>query len=143
MILKFKKLDNKAVSPKSAKSGDAGADLTAISYSIVEEQGILYHNYEFGLAIEIPSGYVGLLFPRSSSSKTDLVLANGVGVIDSGYRGSLSARFKQVKDDPKVFSVGDRVCQLVVVPYALCDFHEVGELSISERGSGGWGSSGR
>jgi len=143
MIIKFKKLNNKAVTPKVAKPGDAGADLTAISYNIIEEQGVSWHNYEFGLAIEIPPGYVGMLFPRSSSSKTDLVLANGVGILDSGFRGPLSARFKAIKNNPKIFSVGDRVCQLVVVPYIKTDFHEVGELSSSERGSDSWGSSGR
>ena len=83
MIVKIKKLDSKAVTPAYAKAGDAAVDLTAISLSKVDKDEFGYLEYGTGLAIEIPEGYVGLLFPRSSISNSGLILTNSVGVIDS------------------------------------------------------------
>lgn len=148
MKVKFAKLDELAVSPKTAKAGDAGFDLTAISRTFISEGEVSYWNYDFGLAVEIPEGYVGLLFPRSSISKKNLMLTNCVGVVDSGYRGPLSARFKTVKPStnmPIVFEVGDRVAQLVIIPYLQAEFEEVSykDLTETERGNGGFGSSGK
>ena len=137
MELKFKKLSENAVLPKYAKAGDAGMDLTAIEMEF--KDGI--HTYKTGLAVEIPYGYVGLIFPRSSIYKTSLRLTNSVGVIDSGYRGEIMFKFKA--DGETVYDVGDRVGQLFVIPYPTMEPVFVDELSNTERGDGGYGSSGR
>lgn len=148
VTLNFSKLDPSAVTPKAAKFGDAGYDLTAISYNYVHDAAVPYYNYEFGIAVEIPVGYVGLLFPRSSVSNKDLTLTNCVGVVDSGYRGPISARFRTTHfkgELPKLYAAGERVVQLVIVPHLTVVFNEVpySELSVSDRGVGGYGSSGQ
>jgi dUTP pyrophosphatase len=97
--------------------------------------------YGTGLAVEIPEGHVGLLFPRSSISNSGLILTNSVGVIDSGYRGEIKFRFKHIPDTA-YYKPGDRIGQLIVMPYPEIDFQEVEELSSTERGEGGFGSSG-
>jgi dUTP pyrophosphatase len=94
MEVKIKKLHPDATIPAYSKSGDAGMDMVATSAQISEDG--LYIEYGTGLSIEIPDGYVGLLFARSSISKTPLVLANHVGVVDSGYRGEIKFRFKDL-----------------------------------------------
>lgn len=148
MQVKFKKLNKNAVLPKYSKSGDNGLDLTAIAYQYVNDGISPYHDYDFGLAVEIPPGHVGLLFPRSSSSKKDLVLANSTGIIDTNYRGNLSARFKEVyrpnhSHSPQIYEVGDRVVQLVIVPCPQIEVIESDDLSETARNGLGWGSSGR
>lgn len=144
--VKFAKLHPDAVIPSYAKPGDNGLDLTAISYSYVEKEESSYHNYEFGLSVEIPPGYVGLIFPRSSISNKNLLLTNSVGVIDSSYRGPLSARFKRIRSTAgnDIYTVGDRVAQLVILPAPQVQIIETSpeNLSTTERGSGGFGSSG-
>jgi len=152
MQVKIKKFHKDAVIPKYAKDGDAGMDMTAVS---VERKGDLVI-YDLGVGMEIPKGYVGLIFPRSSICKTDLELTNCVGVIDSGYRGNIKAFFrdtgyKPIKTDNdntiaslgKAYEVGDRVCQIMIVPYPQVEFTEVEDLEESERGTGGFGSSGK
>lgn len=139
--IKIKKLVDNAVIPYYAKSGDACMDVTAVSIRIVEEAGYGYVEYDSGLSFEIPEGYAMLAFPRSSISDTGLILSNSVGIIDSGYRGAVKARFKYVKGS-KDYSVGDRVFQIMVIPYPKIEFEEVDELSESTRGEGGWGSTG-
>lgn len=136
MQLRFKKLAPNAVIPAYAKPGDAGLDLTAISVSA--EHGIL--TYGTGLAVEIPLGYVGLIFPRSSVYKTNLILTNCVGVIDSGYRGEIMAKFKKDDSWSIGYRPGDRICQLIVMPYPTIEPVEVNELSQTARGEGGFGS---
>ena len=149
MILKFKKLHENAVIPKYAKPGDVGLDLTAVSYKYIREAECPYYEYKFGLAVEIPEGYVGLITPRSSASNKDLILANTIGIIDQGFRGELTARLKELpfndsyKDSPTIYNIGDRVCQLVIVPCPQFTPVEVGKLSETERGDSGFGSSGR
>jgi len=144
MDVKIKKLDPKAVIPKYAKPGDAGLDLTAISLTYDED----HDNYIYGtgLAIEIPQGFVGLIFPRSSNRKTDAYLPNHVGVIDSGYRGEIMVTYKD-RDLTRCFTqpyqIGDRVAQLIIMPYPTIDLVEVEELSETERGEGGHGSTGK
>lgn len=140
MKVKIKKLHPDAVIPKYSKSGDAGLDLTAISEEWNEDNSIV--TYDTGLAIEIPKGHVGLIFPRSSICKTSLSLTNAVGVIDSGYRGSIMFKFRYVEEG-MVYDVGDRVGQLIILPYPEIEFEEVEELSDSERGEGGYGSTGK
>jgi dUTP pyrophosphatase len=139
MIVKIKKLDSKAVTPAYAKAGDAAVDLTAISLSKVDKDEFGYLEYGTGLAIEIPEGYVGLIFPRSSISNSGLILTNSVGVIDSGYRGEIKFRFKHIPDT-SFYKVGDRIGQLIIMPYPQIEFEEVQELSSTERGEGGFGS---
>lgn len=188
MQVKFKKLDPNAVIPSYAKIGDAGMDLTAISKSEVESEGGWFTEYDTGLSVEIPEGYVGLIFPRSSQSNVNQLLTNHVGVIDSKYRGSIKFRFKQIQpswnrielreeftyeikkflwwkwkkyldDYPpyegneekyafvnkrmKEFEIGDRIGQLIILPYPKIEPIEVEELSETSRGEGGFGSSGR
>ena len=146
MKVRIKKLDERAVVPSYSKQGDAGMDLTAISISKDNVGNITYHT---GLAIEIPEGYVGLLFPRSSVSKKQLFLTNSIGVIDSGYRGEIMAKFKPVMGsyetildlfESNEYEVNDRVVQLIIMPYPEIEFEEVGELSETQRGYGGFGS---
>ncbi len=140
MKINVKKLNDQAVIPKYAKSGDAGLDLIATSKTETE----LFVEYGTSLAFEIPEGYVGYIFPRSSISKYHLDLANSVGVVDSGYRGEVMVRFKKTLDRPhaNLYNVGDKVCQLIVMPYPKVELVEVSDLSNTERGSGGFGSSG-
>ena len=138
-------LDDKAVVPTYAKQGDAGMDLTATSKTTDKYGNVVYGT---GLAMEIPEGYVGLIFPRSSNSKKDLYLTNHVGVVDSGYRGEIMFKFKPTKEnkplmDLETYHVGERVGQMIIMPYPQIEFNEVDELSDTERGSGGFGSSGK
>ena len=92
MEVKFKKLHKEAVYPKFGHHGDAGADLTAVSVSYDEKEDTII--YDTGISVEIPPGYVGLVFPRSSIAGKNVYLTNSVGVIDSSYRGSIKAKFK-------------------------------------------------
>lgn len=138
--VKIKKLNPDAVIPKYSKDGDAGLDLTAISVNFTDD----YISYKTGLAFEIPKGYVGLLFPRSSNSKKDLLLTNSVGVIDSGYRGEIELRFKPIINNKlekiSLYDVGDRIGQIIIIPYPQIAFSESHELSNTERGDGGFGT---
>jgi dUTP pyrophosphatase len=142
MQVKIKKLHVDAVIPAYSKPGDAGMDLTAVSATQDQYGNVVYGT---GLAVEIPVGYVGLIFPRSSNSKTDLYLTNHVGVVDSGYRGEIMFKFRPVNGllNAKVFQVGERVGQLIILPYPTIMFEETDELSDSERGDGGFGSTGK
>lgn len=152
MKVNVKKLDSNAVLPTYAKHGDAGMDLTATSKSYDEHGNVVYGT---GLAFEIPAGYVGLLFPRSSNTKKDLILGNSVGVIDSGYRGEVVFKFKLTMNcqkfekakydgangfDLDAYSVGDRIGQIIIMPYLQIEFNLVDELSTTDRGVGGFGS---
>jgi dUTP pyrophosphatase len=142
MEIRVKKLHEDAVIPEYSKPGDAGLDLTAIS-GVKDGYGNIV--YGTGLAIEIPDGYVGLIFPRSSNSKTDLYLTNHVGVIDSGYRGEIMFKFRPRNTllDARIHHVGDRIGQLIVIPYPKVKLVESDELSDTERGDGGFGSTGK
>jgi dUTP pyrophosphatase len=176
MKVKIKRLHTDAIIPSYATQGDAGMDMTAVT-AYIDESG-LFIEYGTGISVEIPEGYVGLLFPRSSLSKTSLILANHVGVVDSGYRGEIKFRFKELnmrlqkmdssilkilQEDRKrknlplltgpsensiwvasetAYYIGDRIGQLIIVPYPLIEFEEVEELTDSQRGSGAYGSTG-
>ena len=98
--------------------------------------------YGTGLAMEIPKGYVGLIFPRSSISKTSHSLRNAVGVIDSGYRGEIIFKFSINTHNSPVYEVGERIGQMIIMPYPQVEFEEAFELSKTERGKGGYGSTG-
>lgn len=149
MKIKIKKLNPEAKIPTYAKPGDAGMDLYSTEATYTGPQV----TYSTGLAVEIPEGYVGLLFPRSSVYKTGQSLTNSVGVIDSGYRGELMLKYtrgQHVKNptyanlsaDFKEYEPGERVGQLIVLPYPKIEFEEVDALSSTERGQGGYGSTG-
>jgi len=134
MKLKIKKLSEDAVCPFYAKYGDAGLDLVATS----KQNNGHYVEYGTSLAVEIPEGYAGFLFPRSSISNTGHMLVNSVGIIDSGYRGEIKARFSWTKNNS--YKVGDKVAQLVILKLPSVDIEEVAELDASERDEGGFGS---
>lgn len=157
MKIKIKKLHENAVIPAYAKPGDAGMDLTAVSISIDENGNTVYGT---GLAFEIPIGFVGLLFPRSSNSKTDLRLTNSVGVLDSGYRGEVMFKFRNTNhnvlnkysreviskfNDKHIneYKINDRIGQIIIIPIPAIEFVESDELSKTERGAGGYGSTGK
>ena len=150
MKIKVKRLTPTAKMPLRAHIDDAGADLF-----VDEIERDNYGNivYKTGLAFEIPIGYVGLLFPRSSNAKTDLRLTNCVGVLDSGYRGNVMFKYRPTYERPMPwgmerysdtdYKVGDRCGQIIVIPIPEVEFMEVEELSESERGTGGYGSTGK
>jgi len=134
MKINIKKLRDNAVIPKYATAGDAGMDVFAIS----KNESDKFIEYGTGLSFEVPLGYVMLVFPRSSVSNTDLILANSVGVLDSGYRGELKFRFK--KNGNTDYNIGDKIGQIIIMPFPQIEFEEVSDLSESERGEGGFGS---
>jgi len=137
MKVRIKRLNKNAVIPTYAKAGDAGMDLVAVSVS-----GSKYQvSYGTGIAVEIPAGYVGLIFPRSSIRNKDLSLSNAVGVIDSGYRGEISATFNRTFG-ANDYAIGDKIAQIIIMPYPQIEFEEADELSTTERGAGGFGSTG-
>ena len=139
MKIRFKKLSPNAVVPRKAHESDAGFDLTCTRYEVTNGELFTYHT---DIAVEIPDGYVGLLFPRSSIYKQDLFLTNSVGVIDSGFRGEVTAKFRPHLF-AKPYDKGDRVAQMIIMPYPHIDLVEVDELSESDRGEGGYGSTGK
>lgn len=161
--VKIKKLSKDSVLPTYSKDGDAGMDLVATSKSLDKEGNVVYGT---GLAFEIPKGYVGLIFPRSSNAKQQLLLSNSVGVIDSGYRGEVMLKFKSsassfslktlfklifnpdanitLINNVKIsYYVGERIGQIIILPYPQINFEEAEELSETERGNGGYGSTGK
>ena len=135
MEVKIKKLSPDAVIPGYAHEGDAGMDIFAINKEVNED----FIEYETGLSFEIPEDYFMLVFPRSSVSKKDMIMANSVAVIDSGYRGELKIRFKKIGE--KEYEIGDKIAQIVIMPYPRIEFVEVNELSKTARGERGFGSS--
>jgi dUTP pyrophosphatase len=144
MKVRFKKLSPEATTPTYSKPGDAGLDLTAISVDYQAEH--LFTEYGTGIAVEIPEGYVGLLFSRSSVTKRSQMLKNAVGVIDSNYRGEIKLRFSSINVSPlyrdQYYNVGDRVGQLIIVPIPSIELEEILELSETNRGADGYGSTG-
>lgn len=160
MKVKIKKLVPNAVVPTKAHPTDACFDLTATSRTIDEYGNIVYGT---GLAFEIPEGYVGKLYPRSSICEYDIDLSNSTGIIDSGYRGEVMAKFKPAvrtfKSDHErckniifsglpnnsltAYNVGDRIAQLIIMPLPKIELEEATELSSTDRGIGGYGSSGK
>lgn len=138
--VRVKKLSENAKIPSYSKDGDAGLDLTVTKIISETKKDI---TYGYDLAFEIPKGYVGLLFPRSSVKNKDLLLTNCVGVIDSGFRGEIQTTFKKTDvNDCVMYSVGDRACQIIIVPYPKINIIESTDLNNSERGVGGFGSTG-
>ena len=160
VVVKFKTLVNDAVIPSYAHDGDVGMDMTAVDVEYDPEHD--QYVYLTGLSCELPEGYGMFLFPRSSNCKTEAYLTNHVGIVDSGYRGEIQFRYKNRKPyrksllewlagniDPDralkfaPYEVGDRVGQMVILPYPKVTVEEVDELSDTERGTGGFGSTGK
>lgn len=126
--------------PRYAHDGDAGLDLRAVEdYTIATGDSVMVRT---GLHVEIPRWHVGLVFPRSGLGSRGITLRNAVGVVDSGYRGEVLAALWNTTHEPFEIHKGDRVCQLVVMPYCPCSVDEVDALSDSERGADGYGSTG-
>lgn len=141
VTVKIKKLHENAVIPSYSKVGDAGMDLTITTIISETNEDV---TYGFGIALEIPRGYVGLVFPRSSVRKYDLSLTNSVGVIDSGYRGEIQATFKKTKGlDSFKYNTGERAAQIVIMPHPNIELIEFKDLNSSDRGDGGFGSTGK
>ena len=150
MEVKIKKLHPDAVIPQYAKLGDAGMDLVAVTKWYDKYGNVCYGS---GIAIEIPHGYAGLIFPRSSNAKKQMLLSNSVGLIDSGYRGEITAKFKMTYSEivsgqryhffDQEYEIGERFAQLMLVRYPFVEFVEVDELTQTERGEGGYGSTGK
>jgi dUTP pyrophosphatase len=139
--VKIKRLHKDAVIPSYSRQGDAGMDLVATSKFYDDFDNVCYGT---GLAIEIPEGHVGLLFPRSSISKTDLTLRNSVGIVDSNFRGEITLKFNNIlMSSCEPYNVKERIGQLIIMPYPTIEFEEVEELSTTERGAQGFGSSGK
>lgn len=145
--VKVRRLHPDAVLPSKAHPTDAGFDLTCIGDLEYDDCGNLV--YRTGLSFEIPEGYAGFIFPRSSVAKKDLILTNCVGIIDSGFRGEVLAKFKPLipitsaHDAIYAYRKGERFAQMVILPYPEVVFDEVDNLAESDRGEGGYGSSGK
>lgn len=137
--IKFKKLSDEATVPFYAKEGDAGLDLKATTLTRTHK----YFEYGTGLAMELPQGFVGLIFPRSSISNTDHFLKNSVGVIDSGYRGEIKVRMSIPQLGSKEYQIGDKIAQLLIIKLPFVEIEEVDSLSDSDRGEEGFGSTGK
>lgn len=145
MKVKIKKTDNKAVLPLKGSNLAAGFDLTAISEQFVQSPTGPTYIYGTGLSFEIPEGYVGKIYPRSSLGKnTTFVLVNHVGIIDADFRGEVMFQYKHFGNYPvKKYNVGDRIGQLIIEKVEQYEFEEVKELSDTKRGSGSYGSTGK
>jgi dUTP pyrophosphatase len=140
--VKWKKLHPLA-NVTQAHEGDAGFDLVAcdIKLDYMDSRKIIY---SLGLSVEIPPGYVGMIFPRSSIHKTFLTLSNSVGIIDSSYRGEIKAVFYG-NSLCSLYKIGERCCQMIIMPYPKVTYSLVDQFDNEEtvRGTGGFGSSGK
>ena len=144
MVLRMKKVRPGAQLPQRQTAGSAGVDLCAcIQEPVVLEPGDSAL-FPTGLAAEIPQGHVGLIFTRSGLGvKHGVAVSNGVGVIDSDYRGELHVGLRNHSREAYAIQPGERVAQLVILPVCLPELAEVEELSETARGQGGFGSTGR
>lgn len=144
MKINIKKLNENAIIPTRGSEGAAGVDLYACTSSSIV---IMPHNtvkIGTGLAIELPYGYFGAIFARSGlATKQGLRPSNCVGVCDEDYRGEYVVALHNDTDEPQTINPMERIAQLVVMPYLAVEFNEVDELEDTERGSGGFGSTGK
>ena len=144
MIVKVKKLDDRAILPTYGSAYAAGADL----YALIEGESLMVGAGETvlvrtGLSVEIPEGYVGLIYARSGlATKKGLAPANKVGVIDSDYRGEVKVALFNQSGEDQIILAGERVAQLVIAPYLAVEYEQAEELSSTIRGEGGFGSTG-
>ena len=140
-IIKVKRFMNGVLLPKMGSAVAAGMDFYQPESVVVEPHQTQY--VTLGLAMEIPKGYMLMLAPRSSMSKTPLVIPNSFGVIDADYRGEIKGIFKNTSDDEYLIKKGDRLLQGILVPVGALKLLEVDELTETARGSGGIGSTGK
>ena len=144
MIVRIKKIDDRAVVPTYGSEYSAGADLYAL---LDERTEILPHETKLihtGISLEIPEGYCGLIFARSSmGAKRGLAPANKVGVIDADYRGEVMVALHNHSESVAAVEPGERVAQLAIVPFLKAEFELSDELSDTVRGAGGFGSTGK
>ena len=138
MEIKFKKTHPNAVTPFYATDGSNAMDLTAVSFEIIDNEHI---KYNFGLAFEIPKDKVGLIFPRSSCFKQRQIMSNCVGVIDSDYRGEISA--VMIGTSQYSYKENERVAQIMFIDAPKIKLIQVDELNDTQRGSEGYGSTGK
>ena len=139
--VKVKKLTDSAITPKYGSDFAAGADLYALDgATIMPGQSVLIHT---GISLEIPEGLVGLIFARSGlATKRGLAPANKVGVIDSDYRGEIMVCLYNQSMTEQTVESGERIAQISFVPYYTADFVICDELDLTQRGEGGFGSTG-
>jgi len=141
MKIKIKKLREDAVLPRYATEGSACFDIFTFHDGCVEEDNFCV--FDTGLAMEVPEGHVLLIFSRSGHGfKHDIRLSNCVGVIDSDYRGEIKVKLRADGRSHTILREGSAVAQGLIIPYPKVEFEEVDELSTTERGSGGFGSTG-
>lgn len=144
MKVRFIKLDDRAVVPTYGSASAAGADLYALAGEnivIPPHKTVMIHT---GLAMELPEGYCGLIFARSGiATKRGLAPANKVGVVDSDYRGEFMVALHNHSDERATIAGGERIAQLVITPYLRAEFVESDSLTDTDRGAGGFGSTGR
>lgn len=140
-IIKVKRFMNGVLLPKMGSAAAAGMDFYQPESVVVEPHQTKY--VTLGLAVEIPKGYMLMLAPRSSMSKTPLVIPNSFGVIDADYRGEIKGIFKNTSDDEYLIQKGDRLLQGILVPVGALKLLEVDELTETARGTGGIGSTGK
>lgn len=142
VIVRVKRLDPRAKLPVRGSAAAAGADLCVLEdVTIPAGETVMIHT---GLAAEIPDGYVGLVFARSGLAlRNGLAPANKVGVVDSDYRGELMVAIHNHSGETQSVSAGERVAQMCIIPYAAAVYQLADELSDTERGEGGFGSTGR
>lgn len=139
MEIRYKRLNEYAKPISYLTDGAACFDLVATSKTEQEQ----YIQYGTGIAIEIPVGYVGLLLPRSSITNYDLMLKNSVGIIDSDYRGEVMFRFAKLNSVSNQYNIGERIGQMMIIEAKKYELLEVDELSSTDRGQGGFGSTGK
>lgn len=142
MTLKVRRLDARARLPTRAYPGDAGLDLYALDDGVLEPGQRA--SIRTGIAVEIPDAQAGLVLPRSGlAARHGIALVNAPGLIDAGYRGEIRVLLLNTdRTEPFPISAGDRIAQLVLVRVEAPDVEEVEELALSDRGAGGFGSSG-
>lgn len=143
--VKFIKLNEKAITPSYGSAAAAGADLYACTggetVKFAPGETRMIHT---GIAMQIPDGLVGLVYARSGiATKRGLAPANKVGVIDSDYRGEIMVSLHNHSGEPQEIADGERIAQLVLAPYITASFEQTEALDETDRGSGGFGSTGR
>lgn len=142
--MKIKKLNENAIIPTYGSEFSAGADLYACEDGDVIIKSGETRLVHTGIALEIPQGYVGLVYARSGlATKRGLAPANKVGVIDSDYRGEIMVALYNQSNSEQTIASGERIAQIVFTPYVTADFEIADELDATARGEGGFGSTGR
>ena len=143
-VIRFQKVDPRAQAPAYGSPDAAGADLRAVLDAPVTLAPGETAFFSTGLAVELPRGFVGLVYARSGlACKRGLAPANKVGVIDADYRGEIKVALHNHSDAPQTVEPGERIAQMVVAPYLPAVYEEAASLTETDRGEGGFGSTGR